>query len=53
MEKRTEKIYMKILPSIKAMARDMAAADGRTMSNYIETLILNDYKKRGLKKQGN
>ena len=40
---------MKILPSIKAMARDMAAADGRTMSNYIENLILNDYKKLGSK----
>ena len=49
MEKRTEKIYMKILPSIKAMARDMAAEDGRTMSNYIENLILNDYRKRGTK----
>ena len=39
MEKRTEKIYMKVLPSVKAMAAERAAEEGRTLSNYIENLI--------------
>ena len=49
MEKRTERLNTRVLPSIKAMAEQMAASDGRTLSNYIENLILNDYKERGIK----
>ena len=46
MEKRTERINMKILPSVKAMAEESAAADGRTLSNYIENLIKKDFEER-------
>lgn len=38
-EKRTERIYMKVLPSIKRIAEKNAAEEGRTLSNYIEKLI--------------
>ena len=38
-EKRTERINMKVLPSLKAAAEAQATAEGRTLSNYIETLI--------------
>ena len=38
-EKRTERINMKVLPSLKAAAEAQAIAEGRTLSNYIETLI--------------
>lgn len=41
-EKRTDKIYMKVKPSIKRMAEEKAKAEGRTLSNYIERLILKD-----------
>lgn len=46
MEKRTERINTRVLPSIKAMAEQMAASDGRTLSNYIENLILEDFEER-------
>ena len=39
MERRTERINMKILPSLKALAEEEATAEGRTLSNYIENLI--------------
>ena len=45
-EKRTERINMKVLPSIKAIAEENAAADGRTLSNYIEKLIRDDTERR-------
>ncbi len=46
MEKRTDKIYMKILPSVKEMAAERAAEEGRTLSNYIENLIKKDFERR-------
>lgn len=46
MEKRTDKIYMKVLPSVKAMAAERAAEEGRTLSNYIENLIKEDFERR-------
>lgn len=45
MEKRTSHIHMKILPSVKAMAEEMAVAEGRTLSNYIESLIQKEYER--------
>ena len=44
-EKRTSYINMKILPSVKAMAEELAKAEGRTLSNYIESLIQREYEK--------
>ncbi len=41
-EKRTAKIYMKVLPSVKAAAEEIAEKQGRTLSNYIETLLKQD-----------
>lgn len=45
-EKRTSIIHMKVLPSVKAAAEEKAAAKGRTLSNYIENLIVKDTKKQ-------
>lgn len=45
-EKRTERINMKVLPSVKAMAEETAEKEGRTLSNYIEALIREDYERR-------
>ena len=44
-EKRTSHIHMKTMPSVKAMAEQMAAAEGRTLSNYIESIIQREYEK--------
>lgn len=41
-EKRDATIQMRVLPSIKAMAEAKAKAEGRTLSNYIEQLIIKD-----------
>lgn len=44
-EKRSERISMKVLPSVKAAAEKRAAEEGRTLSNYIERLIKEDVKR--------
>ena len=41
-EKRDATIQMRVLPSIKAMAEEKAKTEGRTLSNYIEQLIIRD-----------
>lgn len=41
-ERRTARINMKVLPSIKELAEAKAASEGRTLSNYIERLIIKD-----------
>ena len=43
-EKRTDKIFMKISPSLKEMAQKRAEEEGRSLSNYIEWLIIKDCK---------
>lgn len=45
-EKRTERLHMKILPSLKQTAERNAKAEGRTLSNYIEKLIAEDEKRK-------
>lgn len=49
-EKRTERLNLKILPSVKAMAAKRATVEGRSVSNYIETLIKKDYEENGTMK---
>lgn len=41
-EKRDALIQMRVMPSVKAMAEEKAKAEGRTLSNYIEQLIIRD-----------
>ena len=41
-ERRTERVNMKILPSVKQMAEKKAKEEGRSLSNYIELLIVAD-----------
>lgn len=48
MEKRTDIINFRISPDLKEAAKKAAAADGRTISNYIEKLIKDDLKKNPL-----
>lgn len=38
---------MKIAPSLKEMAQQLAEDEGRSLSNYIEWLILRDAKVKG------
>lgn len=45
-EKRSSIIYMKVLPSVKTAAEKKATEEGRTLSNYIENLIVKDTKKQ-------
>lgn len=42
-EKRTDKIFMKIKPSLKEKAQQRADAEGRSLSNYIEQLLIKDW----------
>ena len=44
-ERRTEFIQMKVMPSLKEKAQKRAEQEGRSLSNYIEWLILQDLKK--------
>lgn len=44
-EKRTSHIHVKIAPSVKAAAQNLASNSGRTLSNYIEHLLLNEIEK--------
>lgn len=43
-EKRSDRIIMKISPSLKEAAQVKAKEDGRSLSNYIEHLIIKDLK---------
>lgn len=45
MEKRTSHIHVKIAPSVKAAAQNLASNSERTLSNYIEHLLLNEIEK--------
>ncbi len=45
-ERRTDRLTLKIQPSLKSAAFKKAREQGRTLSNYVEMLILTDlYKK--------
>lgn len=48
-EKRTEKIMLRILPSVKADAQELAESEGRTLSNYIEHLLIEEINKNKAK----
>ncbi|MGI6169913.1 MAG: hypothetical protein ACOYI4_09515 [Christensenellales bacterium] len=45
MEKRTERIYIKIFPSVKEGAKRLAENEGRSLSNYIETLLTREIER--------
>lgn len=45
-EKRTERLNIRILPSVKMAAEINADKEGRTLSNYIEELIKKDAQRR-------
>lgn len=45
-EKQTERINIRIAPSVKQMAEDMAAAESRTVSNLLSKLITEAYERR-------
>jgi len=46
-ELRTERLTLKIAPTLKEAARQAAEKEGRTLSNYIERLIKQDLDKKG------
>lgn len=45
MEKRTSHIHIKIAPSVKEAAQKLAEQNGRTLSNFIEHLLLKEIEK--------
>ncbi len=44
---KTERIYIRLTPELKAQLQAAAAAENRTISNYIEHLITQSIKKEG------
>lgn len=44
---KTDVIRLRIEPELKAQAAAKAAEEGRSLSNYIETLIRREMKKEG------
>lgn len=44
-EKRTDRLQARVTPTIRRLAEAQAAKEGRTVSNYIERLILKDCEK--------
>lgn len=36
---KTERLYIRIAPDMKEALQELAAADGRSLSNYIENLL--------------
>nr|DAV87158.1 MAG TPA: antitoxin [Caudoviricetes sp.] len=45
MEKRTSHIHIKIAPSVKEAAQKLAEENSRTLSNYVESLLLREIEK--------
>ncbi len=39
-ERRTERVMVRITPSLKKEATELAAAEGRTFSNLVEHLLI-------------
>ena len=44
---KTERIYLRVTPELKAKLQDLADAENRTISNYIENLIKQEIEKKG------
>ena len=45
MDKRTAHIHLKTTPRIKEAATELAAKEGRTLSNFIESLLVEQIQK--------
>ena len=45
MDKRTAHIHLKTTPRIKETATELAAKEGRTLSNFIESLLVEQIQK--------
>jgi hypothetical protein len=44
-EKKTERVSVRMTPTLKAAATEIAANENRTLSNYIESLIVEQVQK--------
>lgn len=42
---KTDRIYIRISPELKEQLQKLAEAENRTVSNYIENLIIRELKK--------
>jgi len=51
MDKRTAHIHLKTTPRIKEAATELAAKEGRTLSNFINSLKVEKKKKKKKKKR--
>ena len=46
-ERRTAALNLRIRPSVKALAKRRAEREGRSLSNYLEELVIKDAQERG------
>ena len=44
---KTERIYLRVTPELKSKLQDLANAENRTISNYIELLIKKELERKG------
>lgn len=44
---KTERIHLRVTPELKSKLQDLADAENRTISNYIENLIKQEIEKKG------
>lgn len=44
---KTDRIYLRVTPELKSKLQDLANAENRTISNYIELLIKKEIEKKG------
>lgn len=48
---KTDRLYIRITPEMKEALQEIAAADGRSLSNYIENLLRRDIEQHTPKQE--
>lgn len=48
---KTERLYIRIAPEMKEALQELAAADGRSLSNYIENLLRREIERNAPKRE--
>lgn len=44
---KTERLFIRITPELKRKLQEMANAENRSLSNYIENILLQEIEKKG------
>lgn len=48
---KTDRLYIRITPEMKEALQELAAADGRSLSNYIENLLRREIERHAPKQE--